>query len=618
MAFTTAEIVDALRASRDEFGRSFLQAQIEVVENPAERIAFKVAALGGDRDPFSAALDYARQQNFLDALVLILADKGLETGGLTKLLARETLAAPKDDAQRAKLQAITNMAQGFQRPEVMFRGLNLGMRWTVKILIGGDFQGSGVLIGPHLVLTNWHVVRPLFTPSGVTGRYDPKKGAQNLGVEFDDLSGLLNSSGTLAGPERVSAHADWYVAHSECHPAELEDKLPDNPEDLKSFEDFALIRLSRSPGWERRWAVLEEYAEVPALNGRIIVFQYPKGQPMRLDDNVIASDDQIAAAYLQYRFLHRANTLDGSSGSPCFDRTFVLFGLHQGVWPKASGKSINRGIRILRFKGDLQKAIREVPTPDPPLCRLPDDSPVVGCDPFQTLVWKSVLEASPRLIVIVSGAAKAGKTFRLAVLAAMLPDTRHLKIELQGDAISKMDPLQLAGAICRAAGAKRPDFVAAADFNNTLSNWISDEIVTKTIAALDDVRNGRLVWISIKDLNNTDILGDASPFLLDLYDRVRTADWLRIVLDGMKSDLPAAIRKLTETHRVTEVTSTDIERYLGRAISEVDTPNQTEVRRMAGAAFKQYQRGLNSMTGSAIKDLAVRLRDDLDAYFGVS
>ena len=95
-----------------------------------------------------------------------------------------------------------------------------------------------------------------------------------------------------------------------------------------------------------------------------------------------------------------------------------------------------------------------------------------------------------------------------------------------------------------------------------------DELVEKVIETLNTVRSGRLVWLTIAELNRTDIQGEqASDFLLCLYERVRTTDWLRIVLDNMKGDAPSSISKFTELHPVEKVTQFHIETSLSRAIA---------------------------------------------------
>ena len=63
MALTLDQIVDALRISRSEFGRIFVQAQIDLVANPADRILFdSVAHAADDKAAFREALSIAQDR----------------------------------------------------------------------------------------------------------------------------------------------------------------------------------------------------------------------------------------------------------------------------------------------------------------------------------------------------------------------------------------------------------------------------------------------------------------------------------------------------------------------------------------------------------------------------
>jgi V8-like Glu-specific endopeptidase len=637
MALSIPQIVNALRISRSEFGRIFLQAQMGLVENGEERQLFEAVTHSGiDQEAYAEALTWADQQHFLEIMVRAIAAENLEDGSIYAALTADAAATSSDPARKAALQAITDLSKGFLRPEVFFRGVNIGMRWTVKIMVDGSFQGTGILIGPHLVLTAWHVVRSLFDPDtdpAHKNRFLPKTngGAKvhtRLSIEFDDLSGVFDSQMSSVGPKRFQAHVQWCAIYSECHPDELRNGLPADLTELDGFWDYAVLRLAKTPGLERRWAALDARAVVPAVNARILVFQYPGGQPMRFDENVVVAPETIVAGVIpRLRFLHKANAVGGSSGSPCFDSQFMLFGLHQGTWVRsaAGAEVVNRGVPIIRIKEHIQQSIRELPVPDPsesPVWKrsaadpLRPEGPIVGCDPFQSLVWKSAVAGSPRFI-LVGGADHSGKTFRLSVLAAMLPDSGHLKVGLRADAISKLGAMDLAKEVCKAAGSAVPAFVQAADFNSSAGTWVRDELVQKVIQALDAARSGRLVWLTIAELNRTDIQGEqASDFLLSLYEQVRTVDWLRIVLDDMKGDALTTLRAVTERHRVDNVTRIDIETYLSRAIAEFKTPEGDVVRAFAGVAFKQYERWLDERAVDPMDRLSDTLIDTVEEILG--
>jgi hypothetical protein len=616
---TLDQIVEALRISRAEFGRIFVVAQIDLVANPADRILFEsVTHSADDKQAFREALAIAQQGQFLESFLHLISDESREDGTITKALVDDAAKSSQDSTQKARLQAITDLAKGFQNPESIYRGMNIGMRWTVKIFVDGNPKGTGILIGPHLVMTAWHVVRDLFDPSP-GGRFTAKPAVLNrFFVEFDDLSAGFGAAPPV--PQRIAAHKLWYVDHSECHPQELANQLPDNRADLEGFWDYAVVRLEKTPGLERRWAALDARAVVPASGKVIFIFQHPGGQPLRVDDNVILAPDAVdSSAIPRLRFLHKVNGLGGSSGAPCFDASFMLFGLHQGEWVPQNGATVNRGIPIIRIKEHIQASIQQLPAPDPSetpvwkLSKVDLEAPVVGCDTFQSLVWRSAVGGSPRVLIL-AGDLGGGKTFRISVISAMLPDAGHFKIVVPADAISKKDATELAAALCRAASAPVPAFVSNSEFNSTTSAWLRDELVAKVIQSLDQVRDGRLVWLALSDLDRTDIQGDnASSFLTALYERTRTTDWLRIVLDGMKGDPPAAVRNLTEIHRCVEVTGDEIATYLKRALAEQGPPDPLLIDRLTNAALKAYSRSLARKPDEGMMDLRDTLLDFVGA-----
>ena len=226
------------------------------------------------------------------------------------------------------------------------------------------------------------------------------------------------------------------------------------------------------------------------------------------------------------------------------------------------------------------------------------------------------MAGSPRFI-LVGGPERSGKTFRLSVLATMLPDNGHLKVMLRAEAISKLSAMDLARVICQAAGATAPVFVPATEFNSSAGTWVRDELVLKLIPALDAVRSGRLVWLTIAELNRSDIQGEqASDFLLSLYEQLRTVDWLRIVLDDTKGDPLSSLRTLTERHRVENVTRDDVEAYLNRAIAEFKTPQDGVVRPFTGVAFKQYQQSLNNNVANPMEILSDLLINIVEENLG--
>jgi hypothetical protein len=619
------EIVSALKISRSEFGNCFLQAQVSLGVLRAQRRTFEsVTQAADDKQAYTDALGEAQLHDWLDELVDIIVRQELETGEISRKL---TEAAAKTD-QTAELQAMVEAARGFEQPEIIYRGYNSAIRWTGKIFIDNKFQGTGVLIGPNLVLTAWHVVKKLFTNAG--GEYKPVaiNKANFLEVEFDDFLGYnLRPARSF----RISAPAEgtdkWCVVFSPCHPMELAEKMPAPLTDLDHFWDYAVIRLSAAPGLERRWASFDLTSAVPRDEDSIVVFQHPDGQPLRSDRGAIASlKPPDPETIPKLRFLHGANTLGGSSGGPCFDRSFALFGLHQGAWKNAgNGMKANRGIPLIRVFQHLTDTIKALPSleaSESPLWKREPrfgNMPILGCDNFQASIWRSAIHGSPRLFIISGQTGIPGKSFRVDLLDEMLPIGGHLKIPLTAQAISNLSAVELAAKICESAGTSLADLLPPEGINSTQAVWKKDEILTKLIAALDAKRDKRLVWISIRDLNKFDIKNDSgSELLLLLYQQLLVSDWLRIVLDGMKGDIPLELRSTREDHVVAGFEETDLTAYIDRYLANMELPpDQPGLYVTAKLILKLYNKNVGAAPVSAMNDMLEQIMESVDEYAGL-
>lgn len=621
-----AQTALAIRASRTEFARVFWIAQSDAKLDPSQRQPFEAVGRSGvDAEAFEQALRLAETQGWLTTLELAIVEARLEDGSILRALVTARAAEGRSD-----LQAIVNNANGFAEPEIAWRGVTSGMRWTVRVLIDGIGRGTGLLVGPHLVLTAWHVVRELFDVDA-NGDYQPiPDAAQRLHVEFDNFLALVGNGQTLtaANTLRIAAHNKWCVVFSACHQDELHDALPADLRELDHRWDYAVLRLAKTPGAERRWLSLDA-VQVPKVSGDIYVFQHPAAQPLRLaTGQIVAPAVEAAAAVPSLRFLHAANALPGSSGGPCFDKSFLLFGVHQGAWTR-NGHTVNRGVPIMPIRDDIRQQITTLPVPDAADCAIwqlgaapvagvtsvaPGD-PVIGCDEFQRLVWRSALLSQPRVITV-SGETGSGKTFRAAVLGALLPDDGHLKIVLDARTISKLDAAKLAATICNEAGATMPALAPPADTDSTPVAWSKDVVLPDLVRALDAVRRSRLVWLVLTELNKTSFQGkQASELLLAIYELTRTTDWLRVVLDGMSGDIPDSIQLLTERTRNPSITPEDVLTYLRRAIVALQYPFVDQAARvLAVVTYDDYQTALNTSPAEAVRRLARRALQALQQY----
>lgn len=202
--------------------------------------------------------------------------------------------------------------------------------------------GTGFLLAPDLVITNYHVVRPLVDK--------PADQQALINVRFDYTllaDGLSTDAGTPFAVAKIEASSPFSEMDKERDPAH----------DAESDHlDFALLRIAGAPGkgpvggaknkssdpTPRGW--IEQPAAAPELKEGtpLLILQHPEGKPLKL-----AFDTQgvLLENAAKTRVRYRVNTEPGSSGSPCFDVKWNLAALHHAGDPNFQELALyNQGI----------------------------------------------------------------------------------------------------------------------------------------------------------------------------------------------------------------------------------------------------------------------------------
>jgi hypothetical protein len=192
--------------------------------------------------------------------------------------------------------------------------------------------GTGFLVGPDLLLTNFHVVEPLLL----------NEGGSKLCARFDLR--LSPNGVTLLEGTTYALAADWLVASSP-HPAAKQASVEAAGDD-PAWLDYALLRLADPVGEQeiglgggeprRGWVALNAGLRVPEVDDQVLILQHPADAALQVAiDRVVSLDAQRAIV----RYL--TNTEDGSSGAPCFGPRWELLALHEGG---SAGAASNQGI----------------------------------------------------------------------------------------------------------------------------------------------------------------------------------------------------------------------------------------------------------------------------------
>lgn len=155
-------------------------------------------------------------------------------------------------------------------------------------------EGTGFLIAPDLILTNYHVM----IPPGYKGNVNDR--ARRCEIKFGVIEGLPMKTPFTLHP------TDWRKAESP----------------LSEF-DFIVLKLNRPVTGIEQIEPIPMGQYLVQKDDFVNILQHPAGRSMEVSlrfNQVIAVDDQ--------RIYYLADTESGSSGSPVFDDSWQLVALH--------------------------------------------------------------------------------------------------------------------------------------------------------------------------------------------------------------------------------------------------------------------------------------------------
>ncbi|MBN8533012.1 MAG: trypsin-like peptidase domain-containing protein [Rhizobiales bacterium] len=198
-------------------------------------------------------------------------------------------------------------------------------RQVCRIEANGAAFGTGFLVGPKAVLTNWHVVqeaRDQGVDSALACRFD-----------FKRLTTGQTDGGTLIPISTI-------LAESRCSEAEEKGDDPDSPPPKPDELDYALIELP-APLPDRGYIRLGTPPPLRA-GAPLIIVQHPEGDAIRF---AIDTDAVIGMMHSNLRLRYTTTTEPGSSGSPCLTMDLDIVALHHLGDPRRVAQ-FNQGIPI--------------------------------------------------------------------------------------------------------------------------------------------------------------------------------------------------------------------------------------------------------------------------------
>jgi hypothetical protein len=237
--------------------------------------------------------------------------------------------------------------------------LDMGVWWeraarveprVCRVELEGRPAGTGFLVGPDAVLTNYHVLEPVIAGEVATADVDLRFGYKRL-IDGTILSGTI-----------FKLAAEWLVDASPPSEAEARGK-PDAELPRPDQLDYALVRGAGEPGLQhvdrqtgaaapaRGWVEAPAAAHAFAADQALFIVQHPQGEPLKLalDTGAVLGGNANGT-----RVRYRTNTEPGSSGSPCFDHDWHLVALHHYGDPAFGHPRYNQGVPIAAVRDLLQ------------------------------------------------------------------------------------------------------------------------------------------------------------------------------------------------------------------------------------------------------------------------
>jgi len=314
-AFDSADALkDLLQQAGVRTGSINLARAVDYVWTDALAVARKqdklrVLLSTAARDPNAAAI-----RPLLDSLV---ADTPTDSTDTSDAAGSDALAWKVDPADESGLERVIESESTLLDISFLERGLEVAASVCKLVVVHGGrrFHGTGFHIGKGMLLTNHHVLYAKGAPASSVEAW--------FGYEESFDGGERVHTVVPCDPASIVGRADhdWAVVHAS-------DALPDDARPLPPT------------------------GPLPDVLDRVYIVQHPNGEVKKIGmaHNVVTA---VTDDVLQYR----TDTAGGSSGSPVFDESWRVVGLHhRWVSTTRAGRTeyYNQGRRVDRVVAGLE------------------------------------------------------------------------------------------------------------------------------------------------------------------------------------------------------------------------------------------------------------------------
>ncbi len=469
----------------------------------AERVLGTAAILdviGDMPDPHSLATVLVERMQEMGQLITAVAILKTEAARNSELIrGLNHIASGYRLATLPELQAVTRAPDDpffnndflelfFPRVQRTVCAIGLASGWNC-------FRGTGFLIAPDLVMTNYHVVAPYLRVDSINGKetITASVSGDNICCYFDYLSPprpLVPPAEDRPVPGGfVTAIKDgWLIKASQNLDKE---GIPPFPRSANNRLDYAVIKLKRSIGNApsrraggalRGWLPLNNQIDYLTDRGsRLVVLQHPAGVEQLFDVGVYDSLDPSRT-----RIWYAVDTEKGASGGPAVDKQGRVFALHNAAVKDQNGSNlkVNQGVRIDLILGDLTKdppvTLQPMAEEDPGYWSISDNvsnpRPIIGRQGFRENIVKMMAAKNERVIVV-TGPTGSGRRFSIELLRRVVGASVPI-IRLSPNDLRTMTPKNFVKVLADELALLDAASIPEAKSTEPIARWIANDLPT--------------------------------------------------------------------------------------------------------------------------------------------
>ena len=270
-----------------------------------------------------------------------------------------TPAFQPDFADRAALEDVIHSEDNFLDMALLVGALYCSRAVCRIERPSGTALGTGVLVGPDLLLTNQHVLTSQDALDGAVARFDHRI-LDGTGVAEPGVPVPLRTDFYHASPAEA---LDYALARTEVAPLQA----------IVADEQQVQLPLPQLAATGKHRGFLPAVSRFLKERDRVNILQHPGVLPLK----VVLTQNYVAMDMSERRVQYVADTMPGSSGSPVFNGNWELVALHhsgQPYPPDGLGDAarklwkgrfrVNEGIPMRAILADLtaRDCLRYLPT----------------------------------------------------------------------------------------------------------------------------------------------------------------------------------------------------------------------------------------------------------------